>query len=121
MAKLSKKEARRRRHLRIRKKVSGTADRPRVAVCCTEKHIYIQFIDDERGHTLASVSSLDPEFRKGDDAKANLAGAVVLGKLAGERARAASIQAAVFDRGGFMYHGRVKAVADGVREAGITL
>ncbi len=121
MAKLSKTEARQRRHLRIRQRVSGTAERPRVAVCCTQKHIYVQFIDDERGHTVTSASSLDPEFRKKDDAKPDMAGAAEIGKMAGERAKALKITQAVFDRGGFMYHGRVKAIADGVREAGIKL
>jgi len=114
----TKKEKRARRHNRIRKKVSGTAECPRLSVCCTSKHFYAQFIDDDNAVTLASVSSLDPEFVK-EGLKSNLDGAVKLGKLAAEKATAAKISKIVFDRGGFKFHGRVKAFADSVKSAGI--
>ncbi len=118
MAKLTKKEARVKRHRRVRKKVSGTGSIPRMSVCCTSKHIYVQFIDDVAGRTLASASTLCGDFRQAG-VKANLDGAVKLGKLAAERAVAAEIETVVFDRGGFNYHGRVKAIADAAREAGL--
>jgi large subunit ribosomal protein L18 len=116
---MTRKEARQRRHRRLRAKVAGTAARPRMAVCVSDKHIYVQFIDDSVGHTLVSVSSLDPEFRKLPKPVANVAGATQLGKMAAERALAANIREVVFDRGGFTYHGRVKAVADAARQAGL--
>jgi len=119
MSQLSKKQARVRRHLRLRGRISGTAEVPRMSVCCTGRHIYIQFTDDRSGRTLASASSLDEEFRKEGAARANVDGAVKLGKLAAERAVKASIQRVVFDRGGFRYHGRVKAIADAAREVGL--
>lgn len=118
MAKLTKKEARVRRHRRLRKKVAGTAEVPRLAVCCTAKHIYVQVIDDDKGHTIASASTLGEEFRKAKG-KGNVAGAALLGKLAAERAVAAKVDRVVFDRGGFAYHGKVKAVAEAAREAGL--
>ena len=115
----TKKEQRARRHKRLRQTVSGTAECPRLAVCATSKHFYAQFIDDEAGKTLASISSLDPQFRK-DGGKANVAGAKKLGKIAAEKAAAVKIKRTVFDRGGFKYHGMIKAFADAVREGGIT-
>jgi large subunit ribosomal protein L18 len=99
-------------------KVSGTAAVPRLAVCCTSKHIYVQLIDDDSGHTIASASTLGGEFVKAK-AKANVEGAALLGKLAAERAIAAKVEKVVFDRGGFAYHGKVKAVAEAAREAGL--
>lgn len=114
----TKQEQRERRHHRVRRKVSGTATRPRLAVCFTNQHFYAQFIDDEAGRTLAAVSSLDRAFRD-QQGRVNQAGAEVLGKLAAERASVAGIRQAVFDRGGFRYHGRVKAFADCVRAGGI--
>ena len=114
----SKKAMRQVRHARVRAKVSGTAERPRMSVCCTSKHMYIQFIDDLQGRTLAAVSSLDKEFRDGKH-RPNLQGATLLGKMAAARAQNASIRAVVFDRGGFRYHGRVKAMAEAAREAGL--
>ena len=114
----TKKEQRDRRHKRLRQKVSGTADCPRLSVCVTSKHFYAQFIDDEAGVTLASVSTLDPQATK-DGIKANVEGAEKLGAIAAERATAAKITKSVFDRGGFKYHGIIKAFADSVRKGGI--
>jgi large subunit ribosomal protein L18 len=115
----TKKEKRERRHKRLRQKVSGTAGCPRLSVCCTSKHFYAQFIDDETSNTLASVSSMDPKFIK-EGLKANVEGAVTLGKLAAEKATEANITKVVFDRGGFKYHGKVKAFADSLRSGGVT-
>jgi large subunit ribosomal protein L18 len=117
----SQLNARQRRHLRVRAKVSGSVDRPRLNVFRSSAHIYAQVIDDGAGHTLVTASSLDPEVlsrlaegtTKTDKARA-------VGEVVGERAKAAGINSVVFDRGGFKYHGRVKAVADGAREAGLT-
>ena len=114
----TKKEQRLRRHRRIRQNISGTAERPRLSVCVTSKHIYVQFIDDENGNTLTSTSTLDPKFRETGE-KANVAGAGKLGEIAAEKAKAVNIETAVFDRGGFRYHGKIKALADAVRKAGI--
>ena len=118
MANFTRKEMRRRRRWRIRKKISGTRSEPRMAVCASGKHLYVQFIDDENGHTLASASTLDSQLRK-DNLSANVHGAEIIGRTAAERALAAGIKKVVFDRGGFLYHGVVKAVADGAREAGL--
>ena len=106
------------RHLRLRKKISGTAARPRMCVSFTANNMYVQFIDYDAGRTLAAVSTLSPEF-KALNLKRNVEAATALGKLAGEKAVAASIATVVFDRGGFQYHGRVKALADAAREAGL--
>ncbi len=118
MSKMSRVEARRRRHYRIRKKLRGTPEKPRLSVCRSNRHLHIQFIDDTRGHTLASVSSLEPATRS-EYGKVTVETARELGKLAGERAQQAKIEEAIFDRGGFKFHGRVKAVAEGAREAGL--
>ena len=118
MAVKDRKTMRVRRHLRIRKKVSGTAERPRLCVSITANHIYCQFIDDVKGVTLASTSSLDPKF-KAENAKPNMAGAVLLGKLAAEAAKAANVTEVVFDRSGYNYHGRMKAIAETARENGL--
>ena len=118
MAIQDKKTLRVRRHLRIRKKVEGTADRPRFCVSITANNIYCQFIDDVAGRTLASVSTLDAQF-KADNGKPNMAGAALLGKMAAERAKAVNIEAVVFDRSGFKYHGRVQAIAEAARENGL--
>jgi large subunit ribosomal protein L18 len=109
-------EARRRRHRRIRGKVSGTAERPRLAVARSNMRIYAQLIDDDRGHTLAAAGSHEAALRglpKG-------AAAAEVGKLLAERARAAGVEQVVFDRGGYRYHGRVQALADGAREGGLS-
>jgi len=105
-----------RRHARVRQKIAGTAQRPRMAVCLTGSHIYVQFIDDGAGRTLASASTLAAE---GKGTKPNVAGAKKLGALAAAKAKEKNITEVVFDRGGFRYHGRVKALADAAREAGL--
>lgn len=111
------KDARRRRiHVRIRRKVKGTPERPRLAVFRSLKHIYAQIIDDRAGRTLVSASSNE----KGSSANGgNVAGAREIGRLIAERARARGITRVVFDRGGYLYHGRVKALAEAAREAGL--
>lgn len=114
----TKSEARTRRHRRVRKKVRGTAQRPRLAVYRSNKHVYAQLIDDDAGTTLAAASSLDSSVAA---ASATVAAAKAVGKLLGERASAAGITTAVFDRGGFRYHGRVAGIADGARETGLAL
>lgn len=106
------------RHLRIRKKVVGTAARPRLCVSFTANNMYVQFVDDEAGNTLASTSTLSAEF-KALGLKRNVAAAQALGKLAAEKATASGITEVVFDRGGFRYHGKVKALADAARESGL--
>jgi large subunit ribosomal protein L18 len=115
MATPNRKEIRRRIHTRIRRKVQGTALRPRLAVHFSNQHVYAQVIDDEKGTTLVSASTND----KGVDSGANIAAAVRIGAAIGERAKAKGIDAIVFDRGGFIYHGKVKALADAAREQGL--
>ena len=111
--------SRKRRHVRVRKKVTGTAVRPRLAVNRSARHIFAQLIDDGAGHTLASASTLDASIRDATgDKKAR---AHQVGQLLASRAKEAGITAAVFDRGGYAYHGRVAALADGAREGGLTL
>jgi large subunit ribosomal protein L18 len=112
---------RQRRHVRVRAKVSGTQSRPRLNVFRSSAHIYAQVIDDDRGHTILAASDLEPEVREraGADAKKSDRARVV-GEIIGERAKAAGIDAIVFDRGGYLYHGRVKAVAEGARASGLT-
>jgi large subunit ribosomal protein L18 len=116
---LTKSEHRVRRHRRVRKKMMGTSERPRLAVFRSNKHIYVQAIDDVAGTTIASASTMETDLRSGSTATVDAAKQV--GKLIGERAKAAGVTTAVFDRGGFKYHGRVAALADGAREAGLTL
>ncbi len=118
MAVIDKKTQRARRHARIRRKVSGTPERPRFCVSITTNHIYCQFIDDVNGKTLAATSSLDPKFRA-ENGKPNMAGAVLLGKMAAEAAKAANVTEVVFDRSGYNYHGRMKAIAEAARENGL--
>ncbi len=111
--------SRKRRHVRVRKKVTGTAARPRLAVHRSARHIFAQLIDDGAGHTLASASTLDASIRDATgDKKAR---AHQVGQLLASRAKEAGITAVVFDRGGYAYHGRVAALADGARESGLTL
>jgi large subunit ribosomal protein L18 len=111
--------ARTRRHLRVRKKLSGSAARPRLVVTRSARNIFAQLIDDVAGHTLASASTLEAEIRQASgDKKAK---AHQVGKLLAERAAAAGIGTAVFDRGGNAYHGRLAALAEGVREGGLKL
>jgi len=113
----SKQVARARRHYRVRKKVAGTAERPRLAVFRSNKHITAQVIDDRSGRTVAAASSLERDLRAGPTG--NRDAATAIGRLVAERAKAAGISRVVFDRGGFLYHGRVAAVADAAREAGL--
>jgi large subunit ribosomal protein L18 len=115
MARDSKNIIRLRIHKRIRRRVSGTPERPRLAVFRSVKHIYAQVIDDTKGHTVAAASTAEAEGKNGG----NLAGAKSIGKLVAERAKDKGIKAVVFDRGGYLYHGRVKALADAAREAGL--
>jgi large subunit ribosomal protein L18 len=102
--------------MRLRQKLSGTAERPRMSVCLTGKHIYVQFIDDVAGKTLASASTVAAETK---GTKSNLAGAKKVGELAAQKAKEKNITTVVFDRGGIKYHGRIKAIADAAREAGL--
>ena len=111
---------RERRHRRVRAKVSGTAQRPRLNVFRSSAHIYVQVIDDLNGHTLVAASDLDEAVRdKAGDGATKSSRARAVGEVVAERAQAAGINAVVFDRGGFLYHGRIKAVADGAREGGL--
>ena len=112
-----KRGARERRHHHLRRQVQGTAGRPRLSVYRSNAHIYAQIIDDERGHTLVAASSLDDGVSKGEGAKVGVARQV--GELVGKRAVEAGIATVVFDRGGNRYAGRVKALADAAREAGL--
>jgi len=110
--------ARNRRHHRVRKKVSGTPERPRLAVFRSNRHVVAQVIDDLSGRTLAAASSLEGAV-KGAGPTGNRVAAAAVGKLVAERAKAAGVSRVAFDRGGFLYHGRVAALADGAREAGL--
>jgi large subunit ribosomal protein L18 len=112
-----KHEARVRRHVRVRKRVTGTTERPRLAVFRSNKHIYAQVIDDRSGRTVAAASTVESEARGG--ATSNKTAATAVGKLLAERAKAAGVTKVVFDRGGFLYHGRIAALADAAREAGL--
>jgi large subunit ribosomal protein L18 len=114
--KIEKKAIRNRIHRRIRRKLSGTAERPRLAVFRSVAHIYAQVIDDAQGQTLVSASSVDKD---GKTKGGNVAAAKAIGKLVAERAKEKGIKSVVFDRGGYQYHGRVKALADAAREAGL--
>lgn len=114
---LSHREARLRRHRRVRKRVVGTPARPRLCVFRSNKHIYAQLIDDTTGRTVAAASTVEAGLREGSTG--NVAAAKAVGQLVGERAQAAGIRAVVFDRGGFRYHGRVAAICDGARAAGL--
>jgi large subunit ribosomal protein L18 len=113
---IKRKEIRRRIHIRIRKKLSGTAERPRLAVSFSNRNVYAQIIDDVAGRTLAAATTL---VKKGADTKANAATAAIVGKQIAEKAKSANITNVVFDRGGFQFHGKVKALADAAREAGL--
>jgi len=117
--KLSKDEQRRRVHARVRTRVTGTAERPRLCVYRSLGHIYAQIIDDRSGRTLVSASSVDKESKKNLKGGGNIASAKAVGKFIAERAKGAGVVKVVFDRGGYKYHGRVKALADAAREAGL--
>ena len=121
MAQKSKKDARLKRKIRIRKKIRGTAEVPRLSVFRTAKHIYAQVIDDKSGQTLASASTVEKEIKGMPKPESKVEAAKAIGKKAAERALEKGVKQVVFDRNGFIYHGRVKAVADGAREAGLEL
>lgn len=112
-------KARTRRHLRVRMKISGTPERPRLNVYRSIKHIYAQVIDDAEGQTLAAASTLDQEVMNQVDGKSKKERAALVGKAVAERALSAGITDVVFDRGGYQFHGRVKALADAARESGL--
>jgi large subunit ribosomal protein L18 len=114
-----KNVARSRRHLRVRKKVSGTTTRPRLVVTRSSRHVFVQVVDDVAGRTLVSASTMEADLRSltGD----KTAKARKVGELVGQRAKDAGVDSVVFDRGGNRYHGRVAAIADGAREAGLSL
>jgi large subunit ribosomal protein L18 len=109
-------QARDRRHARVRKRVRGTSERPRLSVYRSNRYIYAQVIDDRAGRTLAAASSQEPDLR---DNALNIPTAAKVGTLLGNRAKEAGVSAVVFDRGGYKYHGKVKALADAAREAGL--
>jgi large subunit ribosomal protein L18 len=111
--------ARGRRHLRVRKKVSGSPARPRLVVTRSARHVFVQVVDDVAGRTLASASTMEADLRASGEDKTGKAKKV--GELVAERAKAAGVEAVVFDRGGNRYHGRVAAVAEGAREGGLSL
>jgi len=115
----TKSAARTRRHSRLRKKIEGTAVRPRLVVTRSARHVFVQVVDDSKGHTLASASTLEADLRTFDGDKT--AKARKVGELVAERAKTAGIDAVVFDRGGNKYAGRVAAIAEGAREGGLSL
>jgi large subunit ribosomal protein L18 len=112
----NRKTIRKRIHTRIRRKVTGTAERPRLAVSYSNQHIYAQVIDDSAGRTLVSASTLDKSFEK---ASSNVESARKVGQLLAERAKGSNVSSVVFDRGGHLYHGKIKALADAAREGGL--
>lgn len=114
-----REEARRRRHARVRKHLRGSNARPRLAVYRSNRYIYAQLIDDEQGRTLCAASSLDKALKTDFKRGANVAAAKAVGRLIADRAKQKGVAAVVFDRGGFQYHGRVKALADAAREGGL--
>ncbi len=117
--KLSRNAHRQRIHQRMRRRVVGTPERPRLCVYRSLRHMHAQVIDDRSGRTLAAASSVDKEVRKQLKGGGNIAASKVVGKIIAERAQAAGVQQVVFDRGGYQYHGRVQALADAAREAGL--
>ncbi len=119
LLKESKNISRLRRHTRVRKKIQGTAQRPRLNVYRSLNHIYVQVIDDAAGETLVSASTLDPALKGAIKGGGNIEGARAVGELAAKKCLEKGIENVVFDRGGYLYHGRVKALAEGAREAGL--
>jgi large subunit ribosomal protein L18 len=115
----TKEDIRQRLHARIRKKLAGTPERPRLAVFRSQEHIYAQLIDDEAGRTLCAASSLDKTLKAELKGGSNVAAAKAVGRLIADRGKEKGVTAVVFDRGGFLYHGRVKALADAAREGGL--
>ncbi len=119
ITKQDKNKARVRRHLRVRKRITGTAERPRLNVFRSSKHIYAQLIDDVAGVTLVSASTVDKELTEGITNGANVESARKVGELVAKRAKDKGYASVVFDRGGYLYHGRIQALADAAREAGL--
>ena len=119
MAKKTRNKARLHRHMRVRKKISGTAEKPRLCVFRSHAQIYAQVIDDDSGVTLAAASSLDADIKDASGKKTKSEKAADVGKLVAERAKTAKIKQVVFDRGGYQFIGRVKALAESAREAGL--
>ncbi len=119
LLKESKNISRLRRHTRVRKKIQGTAQRPRLNVYRSLNHIYVQVIDDAAGETLVSASTLDPALKGAIKGGGSIEGARAVGELAAKKCLEKGIENVVFDRGGYLYHGRVKALAEGAREAGL--
>ncbi len=117
--KLSSEAQRRRIHVRMRKRIAGTQERPRLCIHRSSRHIRAQVVDDQTGRTIASASSLDKEVKKVIKGGGNIAASKVVGKAIAERARAQGVEKVVFDRGGYQYHGRVQALAEAAREAGL--
>jgi large subunit ribosomal protein L18 len=115
----NKRQARQHRHARVRSRISGTSERPRLCVFRSLQHIYVQVIDDLQGHTLLAVSTLDAEVQAQMNGKDKTGQAAVVGKVLATRALAAGINKVVFDRGGYLYHGRVEALAKAAREGGL--
>jgi large subunit ribosomal protein L18 len=111
--------ARQRRHRRVRAKLTGSASRPRLCVFRSLNHIYAQVINDEQGHTLVTASTLDPEIKGQTNGKAKSAQAQLVGSLVAKRALDSGVKEVVFDRGGYQYHGRIKALAEAARQAGL--
>ncbi len=119
ISKGDKNKARLKRHLRIRKNVTGTAERPRLNIFRSSKHIYAQLIDDVEGVTIAQASTLDPQLKETVENGGNVTAARQVGELVAKRAVEKNIKRVVFDRGGYLYHGRIQALADAAREAGL--
>ncbi|MEF3303350.1 50S ribosomal protein L18 [Paenibacillus sp. GYB003] len=119
ITKADKNKARQKRHLRVRKKIKGTHDRPRLNIFRSSKHMYAQLIDDVNGVTLASASTQDKELKEQIENGGNIDAAQKVGALVAKRAKEKGIDKVVFDRGGYLYHGRVQALADAAREAGL--
>ena len=119
ITRIDKNAERKRRHVRVRKSVTGTAERPRLSVYRSTNHIYAQLIDDTKGVTLASASTLEKSVKAEIAGKTKREAAKIVGKLAAERAKEKGIETVVFDRGGYLYTGRVQSLADGAREAGL--
>ena len=118
---MNRSAVRRRIRHRIRRKVEGTSERPRVAVFRTSRHIYVQVIDDSQGRTLAAASTRDPDVRGRISDGSNVAAAKVVGGVIVEKLKEAGVERVVFDRGGYLYHGRVRALAEEIRSGGVTL
>lgn len=117
--KASRSKVRVKKHLKVRNKITGTAERPRLAVFRSDKHMYAQIIDDVKGHTMVAASTVEKAIGEGLDKTNNVSAAALVGETIGKRAVEAGITEVVFDRGGYIYQGKVKALADSAREAGL--